>query len=282
MAKLSTNNKELIVKILVFVVIMSCLFFLLLGIKNLNSEYIEKLSSLGQYYSGSIGIILNFATIVALVLTFVLQRKQFHSQQVELKVTNDSNQVQLFESSFFQMLSLFKNLLSEKLYNNQTVRDEITKLQSDIINSKDIKNLDSLSVEEAKEKIRSISNSIVDNTEFFLGHYFRSLFQLLKFIDSKKELLLSFNTSKFYTNIVRNQLMQSELFVVFFIGISDKAKYNSESELSFKILAERYNLFEHLRFRPFYSYNIRKILFLYNDFAYEKAKIDEIRKSLTQ
>ncbi|GAA5445406.1 hypothetical protein Misp06_03609 [Microbulbifer sp. NBRC 101763] len=66
------------------------------------------------------------------------------------------------------------------------------------------------------------------------GHYFRSLYNIFKFIDSSKT-----KDKKFYTNIIRAQLSGQELLILFYNCI-----YLENNK--FKPLIEKYALLKHI------------------------------------
>lgn len=68
-----------------------------------------------------------------------------------------------------------------------------------------------------------------------LGHYFRNIYQILKFVDQS-----SIDNKQLYTNLLRAQLSSDELAILFYNCISDFGLRK------FKPLIERYAFFEHL------------------------------------
>jgi hypothetical protein len=72
-----------------------------------------------------------------------------------------------------------------------------------------------------------------------IGHYFRNIYQILKFVDES-----SVDNKRFYTNLLRAQLSSHELGLLFYNCLS---KLGAEK---FKPLLERYAFLEHL---PRYS-----------------------------
>ena len=67
-----------------------------------------------------------------------------------------------------------------------------------------------------------------------VGHYFRNLYNLIKFVDRNDN--MNYEDKKVYTNIVRAQLSSYELLLLFYNCLS---KYGSEK---FKPLVEEYHL----------------------------------------
>lgn len=70
-----------------------------------------------------------------------------------------------------------------------------------------------------------------------LGHYFRGIYHAVKYIDKSK---LSKEQKIFYIHMLRAQISSDELFFLFHSGLS------KWGEGKFKLLIEKYALFEHL------------------------------------
>ena len=73
------------------------------------------------------------------------------------------------------------------------------------------------------------------NHQSELGHYFRMLYHIIKFIDASE-----INDKKRYTNFVRAQLSSYELVLLFYNGLS---KFGREK---FKPLIENYSLLKNM------------------------------------
>ena len=67
----------------------------------------------------------------------------------------------------------------------------------------------------------------------YLGHYFRQLYNIIKFVDKSK--LIEKNERGFYTNLIRAQLSSVELGLIFYNGLSKRGE-------KFRILIEKYAL----------------------------------------
>ena len=99
------------------------------------------------------------------------------------------------------------------------------------------------SMEEKLKIINYIYEKFYTKFQGDLGHYFRTLYHVIKFVDSC-DLLNDGNekqtikNKRRYTSIVRAQLSQYELALLFYNGVSD---YGEEK---FKPLIERYGLLE--------------------------------------
>jgi hypothetical protein len=88
-----------------------------------------------------------------------------------------------------------------------------------------------------------------------VGHYFRLLYNIVKFVDRSQ-----IANKKFYTNLVRAQLSADELTLLFWNCLS---KWGREK---FKPLIEEYSLLKTLPDRPYLPPDVRRY---YASKAYE-------------
>ena len=98
-------------------------------------------------------------------------------------------------------------------------------------------------------------NIFNDKYNLSLKYYFLNLYQVINYID--KSVVLSNESKKEYTNIIRAQLSKDELVLLFYncIGISNI------SGNRYKELVEKYNFFEHV---------------VYDDLIYKYQPVDPI------
>lgn len=148
------------------------------------------------------------------------------NQQTQLKLQNLEMQKQSFEGTFFQMLRLFTDLVSGI---------DIVAPDGKVTDGKD-----ALRVFESRLERRMEQNPGDFNTAYTqfcvrhsseLGHYFRMLYNIFKFVDSS-----SIENKIFYTNIVRAQLSDPEVSLLFHNCLSDNGL------AKFKPLVEKYTL----------------------------------------
>lgn len=91
--------------ILVFVA--TCLLFSYIFISVIDEEVISKIEdnlgdNIGDFLSGTVGIVLAFVSTIFLFLTF-------NAQQIQSKETKDDAFRTRFEGTFFNMLSMYLN-----------------------------------------------------------------------------------------------------------------------------------------------------------------------------
>lgn len=182
---------------------------------------------------------LAFASIV---LTILLQREELQLQRKELQLTREEFRSQHstikrqnFESTFFQMLRLHNDILSGidlAGKNHNTGRDCF------VIFLNSIKRLHTIY---HKKQASECENMNLAYSQFWtenqkdLGHYFRYLYIIFEFIKGS-----DVTDKKMYSNIVRAQLSDQELAVLFY-----NCLYNSGEE-KFKPLIEEFAIFNDL------------------------------------
>lgn len=74
------------------------------------------------------------------------------------------------------------------------------------------------------DEVLKCYNSFYEEHNEIIGHYFRNIYQILKFINKTKNNNLNTLDEKFYTNILRAQLSNAELGLLFLNALSDYGK----------------------------------------------------------
>jgi hypothetical protein len=149
-------------------------------------------------------------------------------QQKNLSLQNKETKRQMFENTFFQMLRLLTDITS----------------QMDIVPGSGVptkgKDVFPFFIRRLKEKYFASAggNNFEEGYEDFyqkynadLGHYFRVIYNILKYVDSSE-----MEDKRFYSNILRAQLSDAEIAILFHNGL---AKHGVEK---LKPLMEKYSL----------------------------------------
>lgn len=187
-------------------------------------------------------------------------RKEMSKQREEFEAQNKTLQCQRFENTFFNMLSLQQELVSNICYyynnNEHRGRDVFEKLYKNAPISYDGSSrpgIVSLLREKGYEAYTKIS--IVTR----LNHYFRHLYCIYNYVDSS--VLISDEERYEYVDIVNSQLSDYELLMLFYHCIT-----NSEQN-QFKIFIEKYAVFRNLKTKLLASPD--DDMLLYDDSAYK-------------
>jgi len=230
---------------------MTCKF----GSFNNSKTFVDIFSALGALFTA-------FA-FAGLIVTIVIQRQDINDQ-------NKVNNIQNFENNFFRLLEqhhrIIDSFVIEPKPNKEgdsippypESRDKITKLEAFDFLAKDFKH--------RYEKVKEIRFPVDKSFQtifvyaflhhtygkygYMLGHYFRNLYHIVKYIDTDKS-LESFELRYKYVKILRAQLSAPEILLIALNGLT----YYGEG---FKPFIDKYRLLKNMNC----SYEMVDILWL--------------------
>lgn len=217
-----------------------------------------KLSDYGSFVGGSVASFWSLAGLFFIYVAFLGQRQQLLLQQLEIKFSqvelkstrlelegqknqmveqNTTLRQQRFENTFFQLISIHTNIVATMDLRKIGDKTQVIAEGRDCFNN---------FYKRLEGKISSPTTATFDDTIagydlFFadnqndLGHYFRNLYHIIKFIDKS-----DIEKKKTYTNFVRAQLSSHELTLIFYNCLAD---YGSEK---FKPLIEKYAMLKNM------------------------------------
>lgn len=232
----------------------------------------QKFGEFGSFIGGLVGSIWAFAGVILFYVALKEQRKdmkinqdalntqikaleqqidEFELQRRELELTREvfteqskTLKMQQFESTFFNSVSLFRNLVDGITYNEppnpvksmttpgyqpavykgtycfeifyESYRNRYRDMLRDYItNDLQLEMKDSRNAEISIEKLSDISQnayeSFFSNFQSDLGHYFRTLYNIIRFVKEK-----NIENPKYYTNLIRAQLSTYEHLMLFY------------------------------------------------------------------
>lgn len=253
-----------ILKYLAFILaIIACILFvayftLALSNTTLAKDIIRNLSSnIGDFTSGTIGIILAFVSTLFLFLTFNMQQDQNEDSK------NDAFRTR-FEGTFFNMLSMYYNVRSEadrqielsssdkmenmkgfykgfkEFYNrevitNQSFAEEMNALAEDSICESQYRT--------AMYDLGNLYDQYVEYQGCNAGFYFRYVHNLITFVlnhwKGKDEEI------HIYLNFIQAQMSDEELALVFYDCFSNKG-LDKHRQYTFKHNLDKYSFLENL------------------------------------
>jgi hypothetical protein len=250
----SNNKKPKIIKISVGLFIFIVGLWVLAWYFLLNNPYLvkwEERASFGEMF-GVINALFAGLAFAGVIITIYLQtqelalqrqelvytRNEIRGQKEQLAIQNATLQQQSFDNKFFQLLNFHHNIVNSIDISKKTnVGFKVTKgsdcftemyenykteYNSTYANEKPI---------DVMQQINKSYNNFFKLYQNDIGHYFRNLYHILKFID-KSEI----TDKRFYTNLVRAQLSTYELVLLFYNCLS---QYGFEKA---KPLIEKYSL----------------------------------------
>ncbi len=165
---------------------------------------------------GGLTAVLSALTLIIVIFTGYAQFKSMQDQSKSLQQQN-------FENTFFKMVDLH-NQMTDEIYEIFTIN--INKLLYPVVHSNGKVNT---------KKSLDQYHLFYKKNEKKIGHYFRNLYQVLKFLSNAK-----IHNKQFYADILRAQFSSIELEFLFFHAIS---KYG-EGKLKERI--EEFEFFEPL------------------------------------
>lgn len=160
-------------------------------------------------------------------------------QREQLEKQNDAIAIQSFENTFFRLLELFADLTNNLDLERSTLSRSDNPIRGKDVFAQFVRDIDneksSLLVDpDSPPTPHEIYDRVYSKRSSELGHYFRTMYNIVKFIDASNIV-----EKKFYTNILRAQLSDSELVLLMYNGISSRGK-------KFKPYIERYELLDNL------------------------------------
>ena len=228
----------------------------------------------GDYIGGIIGTILSFFSIVLIYATY--------KNQVE------NSRLQQFETTFFNLLQNQREILkSIKGYietssivsrgekaSGYKEASEYIKTISYLINKcfdgatgrfvDDEHRTDTTVLENKEhfyERVNRSYKKIYKDKEAELGHYFRHLYHIFKYVDESK-----IENRKKYIDIIQAQMSDNELHVTFYNGISE---YGNKRFLP---ILNKYHFFENLTSRGEIFDKHKKLFYPQTPFKYHSEK----------
>lgn len=220
------------------------------------SIQIGKYNELGDFIGGITTPFLSIAAFILLYLTYSSQKKELQESRVILLNQNELITKQQFENTFFNLINLHNQIVSQidTIHIRRTQSGKGTTEEKTTINGRDCfvrfyenfrnlhydlsKNHSTLKTPIYTDKGDFIDAAYVEffrNRESDLGHYFRNLYHIVKFVDRSDVL-----NKKEYTNILRAQLSTGELLLLYFNCLSRYGKNK------FKPLVEKYSLLKNI------------------------------------
>lgn len=219
----------------------------------------EVFGQFGDFVGGIAGTCLTFLSVILLYYTFLLTKKQVRLQEIqnekqqiethffELLTIHRKNTEQIIESNGGKSF-IFKEFVDE-INKNYDIIKSWTKQTSDSVSQKDIINISYLVFfygvqnQEGRNTIKDIllqrnpefnakfiddftngrinwGNNTSKGHEIELGHYFRQLYQIVKYINTRNKDILSYKERYLYMKTLRAQMTVYEQIILFWDSLS--------------------------------------------------------------
>ncbi|UWQ95686.1 putative phage abortive infection protein [Rhodobacteraceae bacterium M385] len=214
----------------------------------------------GDFVAGVLNPILTFFTFIGVLYTISLQatelglsRQELSRSAEALEKQSDGLDAQRFDAAFFGLVSTYENILSSIDLRN-TSSGFVTSGR-DCFNTFYTKLSRTYKKHQAKNSSWSDEYTLEFSYKSFwrdqqleLGHYFRFLFNFMRFVDESP------HCQSHHRKILRSLLSNQELLIIFYNCISDEGRnftiYAKRFELFDNLPTERLLKFEHTKFLP--------------------------------
>lgn len=208
---------------------------------------------LGDSFGSVNALISAFAFAGVIVAIFIerheltLQRKDLSLQRKEFATQNETLQLQRFENTFFNMLTLQQRIVHDLCHKDEHSGKTVQGRELFFYAFEQLPH--SIKSADGQEEILSGMRKYLEmqgiaaydrcHTPSCFDHYFRHLYTIIKFIDNSE--FLSFVEKYKYTTMVRATLSRYELVWLFYNGLSEAGNPK------FKRLIEKYSLLKNIR-----------------------------------
>lgn len=210
----------------------------------------DKFGQFGDLIGGVLGAIWAFAGVLLFYYALDLQRKDFKLQKAEMTLSRKTLEeqtktlsIQRFENTFFSLLAnhheVVNNLSLEKTtadfsilkydkrelfeYSRKKLNIEL-RFEHSILNKKIKSGVEVNSIEyQYGHTVKAYKQFFFHENRQLLGHYFRNLYHIFKFIYFSQE--VSTIQKKMYSAIARAQLSSTELYLLLFNSLVPNLGY---------------------------------------------------------
>lgn len=266
-------------------------FIVVIALWGLNWYYLEhrfsdkEVSNRGLFGDmfGSANALFSGLALAGIIYTILLQKKELSLQRKELNLTrkefktqNETLKKQRFENTFFHLISLHNEIVDKLSYEepnismrepkNYTQREFFMQAVSALRQQGLIKG----QMEQLNLGLAVIRNEykIFDKTfSSHLSHYFRNLYHIYKYTHQSE--LISLKEKEFYCGIIRAQLSDWELVLIFYNMLIPDRGYPK-----FKYLDQKYNVLKNLDINKIFHVSHQSI------FQYAEVKEDPFIKEI--
>lgn len=160
---------------------------------------------------------------VSCTLFFGINKMKKTNEQLEIQI--ESGKRQRFENSFFQMLSLHSDIVQSLEYKkneNITIKGRACFIEAFNLFEVCKKNCTETDEEEKIKKSYEVFIKKCRKKKFLFGHYFKSLENIIHFIDKNSDISSVKEKKEDYINILQSQLSSYEEKLIFYRVINGR------------------------------------------------------------
>ena len=190
----------------------------------------------GDAFAGANALFAGLA-FLGLILTIRQQqeeleatRAELRGQKEQLQIQNQTASRQRFENTFFRLLKIHHDIAETIVRPDIPSRSAIPQLANRLHQSFEVERGKRTGAP-VQEVLDATFDLFMDSHERELGHYFRTLYHIVKFVDRS-----DVEDKKLYASLIRAQLSSDELVLLFFNCLSRRGC------IKFKPMVEAYSL----------------------------------------
>lgn len=231
--------------------------------KNTISNDPEKWGVFGDYLSGTLGTVSAIIGLYYIYLSYRESLRKREEEKEEIKISS-------FENKFFKLLEFYNQLVNDIIYDQHDsdyhgkkaiacYRTDVVSYLKRLLDSIEWRNPDKTKIQtEINDLYRRIYNGEVSS----IGHYFRFVYHIFKYIDESN---LLESQKLFYAKLFRSQFTADEMIL---LGINCLTEYGER----FNLYIEKYSVLHRLM----NEHELRALFtILYNPIAFGDEKINE-------
>lgn len=223
------------------------LIFLYAGFLVLVTSPIDKMTIANAgVFGDSFGVLTSLFSALAfagVAFTLAMQRDQITIQKQELieqrkEIVDSRKEIhkQGFENTFFQMLKMHNQLISEITTHQTGTQGIITKDGRSVIkdmeeNLKIFLNQHIRGNENDLENIQLAFNRFYMKSGFQLAHYFRFLYNIFRFLSD-----IDIDNKELYVRLARAQISNQELFILYYNALTERGEKFQKYIIEFKLM----------------------------------------------
>lgn len=194
---------------------------------------------------------------IGTVGTLIYTLKQLQITREESIEQNKATSIERFESALFNLLSFHNDIVVSiddgsdrgRKYFFGAYNELYSIISSNVGNKKYSNEL---------SKVQDKYSFFYSHHQEYIGHYFRNLYHIIKFIDKSDNKIISPENKKYYVSLVRAQLSTYELLLIFYNSISI---YGEEKFLP---LIKEYDLLQNINWKKLINPSHKEIFDNFN------------------
>lgn len=205
--------------------------------------------NIGDFFSGTIGVLLSFISTILVICTIWQQNKQF-------KLAQEEQRQGRFEIAYYNLVGMIdktrqasENTLAKETKNKITSLIECYNSFREYVKGKeepiDI-NSSTIEIQNKKEELGFLYEQFVHTHECYVSFYFRFIYNAVMFVVTEYQGETDGDIAiKKYLNILQSQMPDEELALLFYSSFSEFAK-DSDGKLLFREILDKYNFFQNI------------------------------------